>query len=164
MEKTPKCHPSILFGSFLGIGFVKPAPGTLGSLATLPLLYFCFLYFGTFSLWLITIIASIGTILAAPVFVKYYGKDPSAMVSDEVAGQALPFAILASYGYGSLSASNLLILIIAGFILFRFFDILKPLGINRIQNWQGGWGILADDLLAGLYTFFLLKIVILAIL
>jgi phosphatidylglycerophosphatase A len=40
--------------------------------------------------------------------------------------------------------------VLAGFGLFRFFDILKPLGISRLQNWPGGWGIVADDFAAAL--------------
>lgn len=55
---------------------------------------------------------------------------------------------------------NDLTILFTGFILFRFFDILKPLGIKRIQELKGGAGILADDLLAGLYALISLKTLI----
>lgn len=70
-------------------------------------------------------------------------EDPRNVVIDEVAGQLLTFVFLAPAGW--LAA-------LAGFILFRVFDILKPLGIRRLERFPGGWGIMADDVLAGLYA------------
>ena len=57
--------------------------------------------------------------------------------------------------YGSLLSVPLLLL---GFFLFRFFDIFKPLGIHQLQNFPRAWGIVADDLLAGLYTALILYV------
>lgn len=156
MTQRPKLHPAILSGSLLGAGFLKPAPGTIGSLFSLPMVYWAFSYLDVVGLWVLVLAFCIITVLAAPTFERFYGKDPSAMVSDEAAGQILPFALLANLGY--LPSISVLL---AGFLFFRFFDILKPLGINKLQNYPSGWGILFDDLLAGLYAFFCVFILIL---
>jgi phosphatidylglycerophosphatase A len=68
---------------------------------------------------------------------------------DEFAGQAMTFVAISFSGIFSQD----LLLLLVGFIFFRFFDIQKPLGVNKLQNLPGGWGILADDLLAGVYAF-----------
>jgi phosphatidylglycerophosphatase A len=69
-------------------------------------------------------------------------KDPSSIVWDEIVGVLVAlFMAPAGWGY-----------VVAGFLLFRLFDIAKPLGIDRLQHLPGGWGIMADDLLAGLYV------------
>ena len=81
-----------------------------------------------------------------------WGKDPSKLVLDEWAGQAVVFLGLPFY---NIIGPDLLLLI-TGFIFFRFFDIKKPLGVNELQQFPGGWGILLDDLLAGVYAMFCL--------
>lgn len=73
---------------------------------------------------------------------KIHGADSSRIVIDEVAGMQVTFFMVEP----SLMAG------IAGFILFRIFDILKPFPINRSQRLGGGFGVVADDLLAGLYS------------
>jgi phosphatidylglycerophosphatase A len=52
--------------------------------------------------------------------------------------------------------------IIAAFILFRFFDIVKPLFIRRLEKLPGGWGVMADDLLAGIYTNIILQCIVIS--
>jgi phosphatidylglycerophosphatase A len=52
-------------------------------------------------------------------------------------------------------------LLLAGFVLFRVFDIAKPLGIRRLERLPGGWGVMADDLLAGLYAQACLQLIVL---
>jgi len=79
-----------------------------------------------------------------------WGKDSSKIVIDEVAG---------------MSASLLFVpvrwkYVITAFILFRFFDIVKPLYIRGLEKFPRGWGVMADDLLAGLYTNIIMQIVI----
>jgi phosphatidylglycerophosphatase A len=70
-------------------------------------------------------------------------EDPRNVVIDEVAGQWLTFVWV---------APTTLALAAAGFVLFRFFDITKPFPIRRLERLPRGWGIMADDLLAGLYA------------
>jgi phosphatidylglycerophosphatase A len=70
------------------------------------------------------------------------GKDPSCVVIDEVVG--IQMALV--------GAEPTLAGVAAAFFLFRLFDIWKPFPIHRLQNWPGGWGIVADDALAGVYS------------
>lgn len=79
------------------------------------------------------------------------------MVADEWAGQIIPFVSISFSG----NIGDDALLLLGGFLLFRFFDILKPLGINKLQELPGGYGVLSDDLLAGLYALFSLKLIIL---
>jgi phosphatidylglycerophosphatase A len=82
-----------------------------------------------------------------------YGEDPSQAVIDEVAGQWIAlFAI---------PASPLAVLL--AFILFRIFDILKPGLVDRAQRLPGGWGIMADDVLAGVFANLSLRAMMLAL-
>ena len=80
--------------------------------------------------------------------VHFGKKDPRQVVADETAGQCV--ALLALPWGGDWSEN--LVLAATAFVTFRLFDIVKPPPINRIQRLGGGWGILVDDLLAGLYA------------
>jgi phosphatidylglycerophosphatase A len=99
--------------------------------------------------------------------------DPQHVVIDEVAGQhitlilpLIPIAVpnLASHmdfsTYAIFSALSMLNwkYLLAGFLLFRFFDIWKPYPIRNLEKWHSGWGIMADDWLAGVYAAILLKV------
>jgi len=100
-------------------------------------------------------------------------KDPPYVVIDEVAGQhitlilpLIPIAVpnfaarmdLSDYAiYAALSVLNWKYLL-AGFVLFRLFDIWKPYPIRMLEKWPHGWGIMADDWLAGVYAAILLKV------
>jgi len=79
-----------------------------------------------------------------------WGHDSSKVVIDEVAGMMITL----------LWAPVDIKYALTGFILFRFFDILKPLGIKSAERLPGGWGVMADDVLAGVYAFALLRLVI----
>lgn len=129
------------------LGQKLPAPGTWGSLAGL-------LYFAVFFQR-----ASIGAILVATAVTAYFAvafcgeaevrmrrKDPGSIVLDEVV--AIPLCFLGWRAlHGVLPVWGLLL---AGFLLFRLFDILKPFGISRLQSLPAGWGVVADDLAAAL--------------
>lgn len=109
-------------------------PGTAGSLAAA---LFCWFY--TLAWWQIALICALSVWICGQAEKLYGEKDPGKIVLDEFCGM-----FVAVWQIKSLS------LIIAGFILFRLFDIKKPLFINRLQAYPGGWGIVADDLAAGL--------------
>jgi phosphatidylglycerophosphatase A len=129
------------------LGRKLPAPGTWGSLAGL-------LYFTVFFLrasFVENVIASvIGTLLAVGICgeaeVRLKQKDPGKVNLDEFT--VMPLCFL---GWGSLGGSvPVWAILLAGFALFRFFDILKPLGIARLQRLPGGWGVVMDDVGAAL--------------
>lgn len=87
---------------------------------------------------------------------RYGRKDPSQVVADETAGQSfsvmlLPAAALATPARGFLT-------LLLCFLLFRVMDIVKPYPAHRLQNLPGGWGILVDDLLAGIYAMLLVQL------
>ena len=136
------------------IGFIPGAPGTYGSLVTVAALYFI----GQYGDWMYsaTLLACVGIITlagipASAVASKNAGdEDPSFVVIDEVAGQMLTFFLV------PFSVVN----IISGFVLFRAFDILKPWPIWKLESLPHGIGIMADDLLAGIYACAALHIVL----
>jgi phosphatidylglycerophosphatase A len=140
--------PLVLAFATLGpLGRRLPAPGTWGSLAGL--LYFVVFYYH----------ASVGAVLVASVIGAYLAvgfcgeaevrlrkKDPGEVVLDEVI--VIPLCFL---GWRSLlPIAPPWVLLLAGFLLFRLFDIAKPLGIKRLQHLPGGWGVVADDVAAAL--------------
>lgn len=138
----------LLFGTLFGAGYLPKAPGTWGSLLTLPAVYLVALFFPFFGIPIFFITSCVLSLLCAPAAVEAYGEDPAQFVMDECAGQSLVF-IASSF---TLVAVNDLWTLAIGFMFFRFFDILKPLGIDKLQKLPGEIGILADDLLAGFYA------------
>jgi phosphatidylglycerophosphatase A len=143
-----KWHKQI--ASVLGIGYIKGG-GTVASIA------YCIIWFllpagYTDSYWQVTVtllIILIGTWSSGQVE-KDWGKDSSKVVIDEVAGMAITL----------LYAPHTLMYLFIGLAMFRLFDILKPLGIRRLEKLPGGVGVMADDILSGVYAFIVLRIVI----
>jgi len=142
-----------LLRSFTSVGFIgriPGAPGTYGSLITLPI---AFIWTSLVSsnplttLAVIALLAILGT-LASTVVARDLGvEDPSEIIIDEVVGQWLALiAVPAHWGFW-----------LAAFILFRIFDIWKPWLIDRVQHLPGGLGIMMDDVLAGILSFFILQ-------
>jgi len=131
------------------LGRVKKAPGTLGSIAGLGLYAVCFHnagFIGFFFLSAVLIFLAIGLCDAAEKRLQM--RDPGMIVLDEFV--ALPLVFIGMGGYGGLIAQHGgWPVLLGGFALFRFFDILKPFGINKLQNLPGGLGCVADDLAAG---------------
>jgi phosphatidylglycerophosphatase A len=136
---------------FLATGFYSGhlpyAPGTWGSLLMVLLVF----YFPVLNnIYLISAL-SIGGIAVANFEERQTGiKDDSKIVIDEMAGQLLAYYTL---------SLNLPVLI-GGFILFRIFDIAKPWLIDKVQELPSGWGVMMDDILAGLTTLMILKTII----
>ncbi len=143
---------SKMISSFFGIGFFPVAPGTLASLITV-LIYKYVLYRLTwhFILPLFLVIYILG-VAASSKYVALSGKnDPGEVVIDEVLGQLVALFLLKPSW----------IIVLSAFFLFRFFDIIKPLFIKKAEKFSKGWGIMLDDILAGMYTSIILNIVIL---
>ena len=136
---------SLLIITFFYIGKIRYAPGTFSSLATL-LIWILFIptdYFIRISItFLLTIIGFIFIKFSLPNFKE---DDPQSIVIDEVVGMSIALIFI----------NDLLIMIIA-FLLFRMLDILKPSIIYYSQHFPGAYGILLDDILAGIITSMLL--------
>ena len=135
-----------IVATFFYLGKLPFAPGSWGSLGALLL---WLLLPVTFSVHLsVIIILFILGVYSSSRMAKYLDDhDPSEVVIDEVVGMGISLFML-PHSPG---------LYLLTFILFRGFDILKPSFIYRIQNLPGGWGIMLDDVLAGLITFVLVN-------
>lgn len=144
----------ILLGTLFGTGLLPNAPGTWGSLFSLPLVYAAFLIHPWLGIAALVLIASLISLWASDTCVEKFGKDPGQFVIDETAGQAVVF-LFTSFHYSSQTNIGLLLV---GFILFRIFDIFKPLGIARLEKLPGKFGILIDDLAAGVYALICLEL------
>jgi len=97
----------------------------------------------------------------APAAIAATGKkDPGEVVADEFAGQAVTFLFSPFLGMGTATPRQIFITALTGFVLFRLFDIRKPWPIRRLEKYPAGWGILADDLLAGVFSLVVLQICI----
>lgn len=143
---------SRLFASGFSIGFLPGAPGTYASLAT-AIAFFAVVHIThrlhtELHVSAVCLITLVGTLAAARTARDSGIEDPSFVVIDEVAGQLTTFLFLPASGIN----------IILGFAAFRVFDIWKPFPIRRLERLGNGVGIMADDLLAGVYGNLVLQI------
>ncbi len=143
----------MLVTTVAGIGYLRPASGTWASVATLILAALMWLLLTPAGLLLalsaLTVLATFVGLAAAPAAIRQFGRgDPSQVVIDEVAGQALALTLALALAPTALGAPAL-----TGFLalaLFRVFDIAKPWPISLLERLPAGWGIMFDDLGAGL--------------
>jgi phosphatidylglycerophosphatase A len=143
---------SLTLASAFYIGCIPGAPGTYASLAT-TLVYFAIYSIAhqivpAIHLGSVCLISLIGVLVSAETSRNSGIEDPSFVVIDEVAGQLLTFLFL------PVNAWNLFL----GFVAFRIFDIWKPFPIRRLELMGGGVGIMADDLMAGVYGNLVLQL------
>lgn len=129
-----------------GSGWLPKAPGTWGSLASLPAAWLLMLYVGIGGLAIASlVILALGCYVSALVLPAMESDDPGWIVIDEWAGQWTAIAIIAVF-FGITFVT-----IISAFIVFRLFDIFKPFPIRQIEHiGPAWWSIMADDLLAGI--------------
>jgi phosphatidylglycerophosphatase A len=161
--------------SVFGLGFLRPAPGTWGSLPPAAIAGIMLLI-GTPVFVQFTVIATI-LVLSSIVCIAFgryaerrFGRsDAPEVVADETAGQCLPLLLWPPQFVGSCLAitnqgiawDGLLratLAVGAAFLLFRIFDILKPWPANRLERLPAGWGVLADDLMAGVYAAIVMQV------
>jgi len=150
-----------LLTSCFGLGLMPFAPGTCGSLPVA--VVFLALSLSEISTITISIVmmviaaaASLACIIFAPEVIERTGKkDPSEVVADEVAGQAVTYI-----GVASMAGMKGIFTAMVGFLAFRLFDIVKPAPCRRLEKLPKGFGILADDIMAGVYAAIVLQICI----
>lgn len=150
--KRPPFLP-MLVGTGFGVGFWPWGPGTAGAvLATVVWLVLGLWLTATELLlttaMLIVAFTAIGT-WATSRLQPYWGDDPSRVVVDEMVGVWIPLLVASNWREGMLAL-----------VLFRFFDIVKPLGIRALDRKQGAFWVMADDLLAGVYAAMVLHLII----
>lgn len=137
--------------SGFGLGFSPVAPGTIGALGALVPAILILRYAPNPNLILgsLVLVFTILGIIGSNKLQNQWGKDPSRIVADEMVGMWISLLWIGAGWIPMISA----------FILFRFFDIVKPLGIHKTEQLPGGIGVMADDILAGIYANLLLQIV-----
>lgn len=144
---------AVYLATLFGLGLFSKMPGTIGS-------FFAFLvyivlpqrWFGQSEIWFFSIGLILLSLLSVPILTKAekkLGRDHGSMVLDEFFGfffavLFLPKTILLGFG---------------AFILFRIFDIFKPFPINKLQEIPKGWGVMLDDILAGIYANICLQLI-----
>jgi len=141
-----------IIASWLGVGYIKGG-GTVAAIITCLLLMWAQSAHWFEQLWVLPLATIIITLIGIYTGNKVepdWGKDSSRVVIDEVAGQMVTLLFI------PLTNMNLLI----GLILFRFFDIVKPLGIRKIENLPAGTGVMMDDVLAGVYANIVLQVIL----
>ncbi len=140
-----------LVATGLGSGHSPFAPGTVGSAVAL-LLFWPIAYAPwTTQLTACAIAIVLGTAAAGRVAKSVGKKDPGIVVVDEVAGQWITL----------LTQPLTVPVALAGFLLFRFFDVVKPWPARELERLPGGLGIVADDVAAGIYAHLALRVVLL---
>ena len=147
-----------LLTSCFGLGRLPVAPGTWGSLPVMIIFgLMCQFHLSEFSISIVmaalALAGSVVCVKFAPAAIAATGNnDPSEVVADELAGQAVTFLAVMFLSLDTLSTGQICITAVFGFLLFRLFDIAKPWPIHKLEKLPKGWGILADDLLAGVYA------------
>lgn len=161
MKKLQQLY-DITLCTVLGAGFWPFGPGTMGAAVGVLLWWLTSLLLP--AEWLIATTAAaiiLITLLSVPSINRLetvWGPDPSRVVIDEVVGVWICLLGVPFECGTPLSLSTTWGWVVAAFVLFRFFDILKPLGVRRMEAFAGGWGVMADDILAGLYGLVLMLI------
>ena len=147
-----------LMTSCFGLGWLPIAPGTWGSLPPMVILGLMG-HLGTSPLMILIVMGiliiwgSFVCVALAPSAIAATGnKDPGEVVADELAGQAVCFLVVPFMAVQTMTVMQMWSVAMGGFLLFRVFDIIKPWPANRLEGLPKGWGILADDLMAGLYA------------
>jgi phosphatidylglycerophosphatase A len=142
---------SVWFATVGGLGYFPIASGTVGSAAGL-LVYALTRHWPlTWQFALIAAISVVGTWTSTVAARHFQREDPGQVVIDEVAGQLVTLFAVAGLGWGGA---------LLGFVIFRVLDVIKPYPANRFERLHGGLGIMADDLMAGVYGNLLLQLIL----
>ena len=147
---------NFLFVTLFGIGKLKKIPGSYASLVTTFFLFFLFhiLNFSPNIILVGIIIIFFISLFAVNIFIKDLdNKDPKEVVIDEFIGQSIPICLYEIAHEGTKETSNVLTFYFIMFILFRIFDIAKPYPVSYYdKNFKNSFGVIMDDVCAGLYV------------
>ena len=155
---------NLLISTFFGNGYVSFIPGTLTSLSTLIILYVFFEVFNFKNLNYILVLYSIIFFYSFYAVMdsenEFENKDPRQIVIDEVLGQAMPIILIVYLSSNNLINIPVEIYYLISFFLFRFFDIVKPFPVSYFdKQHKNFFGIIMDDIMAGLYTMIIIYII-----
>ena len=152
-RRTVTDHLAVLLATWFGCGFSPVAPGTAGTLGAVPL-YLLVARLGPWAVAAAAVLLTLVGVAASARVANLRGlKNPQLVCIDEVAGVFVAFSA-ATPTFGQIAAAVL---------LFRVFDIFKPWPARRLERLPGGWGIVLDDLAAGLWAALLIVLYRLAV-
>ena len=138
------------FATLFGIGFISLAPGTFGSLFSILIWYvFIDLFSIFYFIVLFLFVLSVSFYFTDIYLDNYKTKDPSEVIVDEFLGQSIPLLFIVNF--------NIYEVLIA-FVTFRFFDIYKIYPINKMEDLKGSYGVILDDIVAGIYSLIILML------
>jgi phosphatidylglycerophosphatase A len=143
-----------LVSTCLGIGYIRKGGGTVAAAVCCIAWYFAWKG-GSEHFWapiVVTLVVLVIGIWSAGKVEAGWGEDSYRVVIDEVAGMCITLLFIPiKWPY-----------VVTGLVLFRFFDIVKPLYIRKMELLDGGWGVMMDDVLAGVYANVILQVIVLA--
>jgi len=151
-----------LLVSAFGVGYSPWAPGTCGSAVVTVLFIAVAMLAGSDGVVAGVLVGGIiyggvVTVVCGKKAIAHYGDDPCVIVSDEVCGQAIAYLWL--WQWSDWSNQQIIIFALAGLALFRLFDITKPPPVNLLDRINNAWGVLLDDVMAGVYANIALQII-----
>ena len=145
-----------LFVTLFGIGKIKKIPGSIASLITTILLFFLLhiLNISPNIILICIVIIFFISLYAVNIFIKDLdNKDPKEVVIDEFIGQSIPICLYEIAHEGTKETNHVLTFYFIMFILFRIFDIVKPYPVSYYdKNFKNSFGVIMDDVCAGLYV------------
>jgi phosphatidylglycerophosphatase A len=155
---------NLLISTFFGYGYLTKFPGTVASFVTTIFIYIAYEYLGytdlKFSLIFFIILLFYSFYAVKDSESEFKNKDPRQIVIDEVLGQAMPLILLLYLNDTNQLNIPIEIYYILSFFIFRFFDILKPFPVSYFdKNFKNYFGIIMDDIMAGLYTMLLIYLI-----
>ena len=155
---------NVLISTFFGYGYLTKIPGTVASFVTTIFIYIAFEILDykdlKFSLILFIIVFFYSFYAVKDAESEFEKKDPGQIVIDEVLGQAMPLILLLYLNQTNQISIPVEIYYIISFFVFRFFDIIKPFPVNYFdRNFKNYFGIIMDDIMAGLYSMILIYLI-----
>ncbi len=155
---------NVLISTFFGYGYLTKFPGTLASAVTTIFIFVAYEILGyndlksSIIIFIILFFYSFYAVKDSET--EFKNKDPKQIVIDEVLGQSLPLILLLYLNQNNQIKISIEIYYILSFLLFRFFDILKPFPVSYFdKNYKNYFGIIMDDVMAGLYSMIFIYLI-----
>ena len=155
---------NVLISTFFGCGYYTKIPGTITSLVTTIFIYTAYEYFEytnvRFLLIFFIIIFFYSFYAVKDSESEFKNKDPRQIVIDEVLGQSMPLILLLFLNQKNQLSLQIEIYYVLSFLFFRFFDIIKPFPVSYFdKNFKNYFGIIMDDIMAGLYSMLIIYLI-----
>jgi phosphatidylglycerophosphatase A len=155
---------NILISTFFGYGYLTKMPGTVASLVTTIFIYIAYEYLGytdlQFSIIFFLLLFFYSFYAVNDSESEFKNKDPRQIVIDEVLGQAMPLILLLYLNQNNQLNIPIEIYYFLSFLSFRFFDIIKPFPVSYFdKNFKNYFGIIMDDIMAGLYSMLVIYLI-----